>query len=1292
MRMPRKLDDVKTVRLQGGKPSLKQCTTAISTCGRARMSDSALELLEEMRKERSSVAGMNERRKFGLRQVETFTTGHGWVSVPCLPAWCAESAESACSAGWPSARCLLLQLRAEGLQQPKAAAESLRGHEKQGPLTGCGHTTINVATLRPWYGALITTLGHEERWEHCLEMMQEMDSQRLESNVILYGAAISACEKAAQWPSAVALLQQQRSEHLESSLICCSAAMTACARGSEWALSLSLLSTTRAAGVIVPGLQVDVIMLSSGISACAQGTEWQGCLALLRDMSSEELCPNQIAYNAAADGLSRCNQWILTLEILREMRQCNLWPDAGTISSAVKSCGLAAEWQHALMAFQQIPEGARGLGCQLWKEPLHRLVSTGEGATDLTAARRPDQLDIVAFHSAVGACEQAGQWEAAVQLLQELRLGRLVADAQILSSALSVAARSGAWDIALALLGFGPVDAAVRNAAISACAQGSRWHVALSLLPSDYVGYCAAISACGATAAWRAAVVVLEDMLLQEMEVDSVAYNALMTSLEGSREWAIGLQLLEQMLASHLRPEEVALAAVLGRLLRHRQVADLPRLLTHLEEEGARRVTSLRGQKRPRIAPTEKPTANDNWLQCNGLDAGLGDHAEASPHRSGMRPRGGGERQRLAPGGAREGLAQPSLRQCTAAIAACGRARAWDKALGILQKMREDGPPPDAFCCNSAIKACNNLKQQLQVFDGMCHLGPSPDIATYGALTSSLGRVARWEDCLEMLRELDSQSLESNLIVYSAAISACDKGSQWQVAIDLLERLEDQETSLVCCSAAMSACARGSQWELALDLLATTRSAGLQFDLIMFSTGISAQGSQWQLSLGLFRELQCQQLPNQIAYNAAADALSRSQNWILTLEFLSEMRRSSARPDASTFSSLIRACGCAALWQEALMAFQQIREGLLWPDLIAYHSAVSACEEAAAWAAALELLMDMRRSRLPADAQILSAAVSAAGRSGEWEMALALLGTRQMDTALRNAAITACGKALAARRHTFGGLALKGGRSDASEEGDRFSRASRGSTATAAVTMKSTFEDEGFSPDAKEVAPLEAAHFEELLQFLEKRLEGRSVQCCDAELGPAEAPALAEALQSASLEALILASNELGPEGGHGCTGSGPRKLPSPQAFGPELEPDRSIGRLQFSCAAAEDAPDSTGALLEPTRGVWRQSIRRGPGGGSAHVTSARADRGVSGWFRYTCIRSAGICAWREDPHLLTLDLSWNSMGDEGGLAMAEMLSTNRTLRHLNLAINDLRWPSAAALRQAVQGHPSLQD
>lgn len=55
---------------------------------------------------------------------------------------------------------------------------------------------------------------------------------------------------------------------------------------------------------------------------------------------------------------------------------------------------------------------------------------------------------------------------------------------------------------------------------------------------------------------------------------------------------------------------------------------------------------------------------------------------------------------------------------------------------------------------------------------------------------------------------------------------------------------------------------------------------------------------------------------------------------------------------------------------------------------------------------------------------------------------------------------------------------------------------------------------------------VEAFSLSELLPLL--RAGARAVQCCDAELPPRAA---AEALRGSQVEALVLSSNELGPEG-----------------------------------------------------------------------------------------------------------------------------------------------------------------
>ena len=61
--------------------------------------------------------------------------------------------------------------------------------------------------------------------------------------------------------------------------------------------------------------------------------------------------------------------------------------------------------------------------------------------------------------------------------------------------------------------------------------------------------------------------------------------------------------------------------------------------------------------------------------------------------------------------------------------------------------------------------------------------------------------------------------VQVNTITYSAAISACEKGAEWDIALDMLKTMGDVgvQVSTIICSAAVSACEkgaeRGSYWQ-----------------------------------------------------------------------------------------------------------------------------------------------------------------------------------------------------------------------------------------------------------------------------------------------------------------------------------------------------------------------------------------------------------------------------------------------------------------------------------------------
>ncbi|CAK0887382.1 unnamed protein product [Prorocentrum cordatum] len=82
--------------------------------------------------------------------------------------------------------------------------------------------------------------------------------------------------------------------------------------------------------------------------------------------------------------------------------------------------------------------------------------------------------------------------------------------------------------------------------------------------------------------------------------------------------------------------------------------------------------------------------------------------------------------------------------------------------------------------------------------------------------------------------------LEPNVISYSAGISACEKGGQWQAALTLLSEMRRAlallsemweaklEPDVISYSAGISACKKSERWQRALTLLSQMWEAKLE--------------------------------------------------------------------------------------------------------------------------------------------------------------------------------------------------------------------------------------------------------------------------------------------------------------------------------------------------------------------------------------------------------------------------------------------------------------------------------
>lgn len=226
-----------------------------------------------------------------------------------------------------------------------------------------------------------------------------------------------------------------------------------------------------------------------------------------------------------------------------------------------------------------------------------------------------------------------------------------------------------------------------------------------------------------------------------------------------------------------------------------------------------------------------------------------------------------------------------------AAMNCCGTSSAWEQAVALLYSL----PSPNVISFDTAITACEGRWQQAMcLFGEMSFFQLSPDLIGFNAVITSCAQ--HWQMALSFFEAIPTARLSPDIITYGAIINAFAKGHQWLHALSLFEGMpmkpdnaivgaviascewrqalsllaEDICRDAMTYNAAMSSCERHSEWQALLCLFDPLLKETLQPDVFSFSTAISCCGKaqHWQRALILFDSLKVIARPNEVSFLA----------------------------------------------------------------------------------------------------------------------------------------------------------------------------------------------------------------------------------------------------------------------------------------------------------------------------------------------------------------------------------------------------------------------------------------
>lgn len=313
------------------------------------------------------------------------------------------------------------------------------------------------------------------------------------------------------------------------------------------------------------------------------------------------------------------------------------------------------------------------------------------------------------------------------------------------------------------------------------------------------------------------------------------------------------------------------------------------------------------------------------------------------------------------------------------AIAACGRAGQWQRALLLLDEMGREKEPlaPNVVAVNAAMAACARAGECDRALDLLRRMisahrdgARTPDQSTGDPSDTIRGKCS--ENGIRDLQTEDGGDRgwpRPDAVSFNTAMQACAKAGRWRDGATFLRRMRDVGVRPdVRSYGATFACLRaGGQWTQALELLAEMKAGaphGVHADLGCYGAVLSTLGEagQWELALALLRRLEFDASAPPTEQNKdTSEIASQAEGGVRSIRGGTARISASAAegPNLICFNAVLAACAQAGAWSPALSLLEEMEERGVY-DIVSFNSAIHACRGQGQWQKAIALLDRMR--------------------------------------------------------------------------------------------------------------------------------------------------------------------------------------------------------------------------------------------------------------------------------------------------------------------------------------------